>query len=628
MTMQSKKFLSEIATEGIDTELSETEFQAVLPRSRGGQARKVVTRDPWLTATILIAYSMSIGTFWYFFQRHQLVLYGDTYAHMLIVRRVLDNATPGLAQLGGVWLPLPHLVMLPFIWNDYLWRTGIAGSLPSMICYLIAAIYLFLSARRLTKDSRASFVGTLLFILNPNVLYLQSTALSEIVLIATLTASSYYFLAWVQDENLNDLILAALATFLATLSRYDGWALFLAMLAMIILIGILKRLPWKHIEANVIIFGTMGGLGIALWFLWCGIIFGDPLFFQRGPFSSQAQQKSLIDAHVLFTYHDLWQSLRYYTIDSVLNVGLVLFVLGVIAIGVFMVRRRMSTEMFAGLIFLVPFAFYVVSLYLGQAALYVPGAVPPDLEHQIYNARYGVQMVVPTALFLATLISNTSLRRLYTLAQCVLIGVIIGQTIWIASHGIISLEDGQFGLSCSRSHQVIIYLAQHYNGGKILEDLYDTKMDAMNPEAGIDFKNIIYEGSGPYWSQALHNPSSAVDWIIVNPANKYDQVTQHLTPTFNEQYTRDIEEPNGLSLYHRNGLVLPTHPIPTFYLVQHMLCDDASSAISDRLPIANGGLPYNHLTFGDTSTLFVGDTGIVNETIIEHLLYNTNERQT
>ncbi len=578
MTMQSKKIRSDIITEVVEIELSEKDFRAVLPRSREHKARQLWTQDPWLTATILNAYIISIGTFWYFFQKHQIVLYGDTYAHILIVRRVLDNATPGLAQLGGVWLPLPHLVMLPFIWNDYLWRTGIAGSLPSMICYLISAIYLFLAARRLTKDSRASFVGTLLFILNPNVLYLQTTALSEIVLIATLTASSYYFLAWVQDEKLNDLILAALATFLATLSRYDGWALFLAMFAMIIVIGLLKRLPWKQIEAHVIVFCSMGGLGIALWLLWCRLIFGDPLFFQRGPFSSQAQQKALIDAHVLFTYHDLWQSIRYYTVDSVLNVGLVLFVLGIIAIGVFVVRQRISTEMFAGLLFLVPFAFYVVSLYLGQAALYVPGAVPPDLEHQIYNARYGVQMVAPTALFLATLISNISLRRLHTLAQFVLIGVIIGQTIWIASHGIISLQDGQFGLSCSRSHQVIIYLAQHYNGGKILEDLYDTKIDALNPEAGIDFKNVIYEGSGPLWPQALHNPSSAVNWIIINPANKYDQVTQHIIPAFNEQYTRDIEEPDGLSLYHRNGLVLPTRPIPTFFLDQHALCVDHNSA--------------------------------------------------
>jgi glycosyltransferase involved in cell wall biosynthesis len=39
-------------------------------------------------------------------------------------------------------------------------------------------------------------VGTLVFILNPNILYLQITPLSELVLIATLAMSAYYFLLW------------------------------------------------------------------------------------------------------------------------------------------------------------------------------------------------------------------------------------------------------------------------------------------------------------------------------------------------------------------------------------------------------------------------------------------------
>src|SRR5438876_6720313 len=272
-------------------------------------AKKPSWRDDyWLIATILIGYITSLASFWYFFQTHQIVLYGDAYAHMRITCRVIDNVTPGLAQLGAAWLPLPHVVMLPFIWNNYLWRTGLAGAIPSMLCYLIASIYIFLSARRLTHNSPASFVGTLLFILNPNVLYLQTTALSEIVLIATLTAASYYFLAWAQEDKLNALILAAVATFLATMARYDGWFLFLAFLVLIGLIGMIKRQRWAQIEGNLIVFSIMGGLGIVLWLAWCYIIFGDPLYFQRGPFSSQAQQKALIDAHVLFTYHDLRQS--------------------------------------------------------------------------------------------------------------------------------------------------------------------------------------------------------------------------------------------------------------------------------------------------------------------------------
>jgi hypothetical protein len=545
------------------------------------QQSKAITKQPWYTdswlvVTLIIAYIASISAFCYFFQTHQIILYGDAYAHMLIIRRLFDNATPGLAQLGGVWLPLPHLVMLPFIWNDYLWRTGLAGSIPSMICYLIATHYLFLAMRRLTKNSAASFVGSLVFILNPNVLYLQTTALSEIVLIATLTASSYYFLAWTQDNKLNNLILAAVATFLATLARYDGWFLFVIFLLLIVPIGLLKRQKRSHIEGNLIVFGSLGGLGIMLWFLWCYLIFGDALYFQRGPFSSQAQQRSLIDAHALFTYHDLWQSIRYYTIDSVQNLGLVLFVLACIGVIFFVIQRRISTETIASLIFLAPFAFYVIALYGGQAAIYVPGAVPPDFEHQIYNARYGVEIVAPAALFLATLASNLPrARHLQAIGQGVLVVIILAQTLWITSTGIISLQDGQYGLSCAHSHDIIIFLAQHYNGGHILEDLYTTKIDALNPEAGIDFKQVIYEGSGSLWRYALRQPASTADWIIVNQADPQDQVAKHLTPEFNAQFTRDIEEANGLSLFHRNGLVFPTRPVPTFYLTQHELCQNA-----------------------------------------------------
>src|SRR5579859_1435088 len=140
-----------------------------------GRSKQRWFYDRWLLATVIIACCTSIIAVWYFAQNYQILLLGDTYAHMLIARRLFDNSTPGLAQLGGIWLPLPHLLMLPFIWNDYLWHTGLAGSFVAMPCYVISTIYIFRAARRLTHNSRASFVGTLVFLLNPNILYLQST---------------------------------------------------------------------------------------------------------------------------------------------------------------------------------------------------------------------------------------------------------------------------------------------------------------------------------------------------------------------------------------------------------------------------------------------------------------------
>ncbi len=292
--------------------------------------RRLFPEDKWLVATFITACIASLVAMYYFFTHNETLLYGDAYAHMMIARRLFDSITPGVAQLGGVWLPLPHLVMLPFIWNDTLWRTGLAGSIPSMICYVVASVYIFLFARSLTRDSRASFVGTLLFILNPNILYLQTTPLSELLLIATLSASCYYFLAWVQKENSSQLIKASVAIFLATLARYDGWALFLALVLMVVVIGLQRRHSWTRVEGNLLVFCSFGSLGIILWFVWCGVIFGDPLYFQHGPFSAQAQQADLRSHGVLFTYHNLQGSIFVYLTDIMRTIGPGLLVLGVL----------------------------------------------------------------------------------------------------------------------------------------------------------------------------------------------------------------------------------------------------------------------------------------------------------
>src|SRR5258705_13774440 len=70
------------------------------------------------------------------FSRGYLLLYGDAVAHLGIARRILDSRNPGLIQLGGVWLPVPHLLMVPFV-QKLEWRQdGLAGALPSRICYI------------------------------------------------------------------------------------------------------------------------------------------------------------------------------------------------------------------------------------------------------------------------------------------------------------------------------------------------------------------------------------------------------------------------------------------------------------------------------------------------------------
>src|SRR6185437_10057146 len=96
--------------------------------------------DRWLLATVVTASLVSIIATWAAYASQTIVLYSDAHSHLAVARRVVDNVTPGLAQFGAVWLPLPHIIMLPFIWNDFLWRTGLAGSLASMPCYVAATV--------------------------------------------------------------------------------------------------------------------------------------------------------------------------------------------------------------------------------------------------------------------------------------------------------------------------------------------------------------------------------------------------------------------------------------------------------------------------------------------------------
>jgi hypothetical protein len=531
-------------------------------------------RDGWFIGLMLVAVSASIASVWWAYVTRTILLYGDAHSHLLIARRVFDNARPGLAQLGNVWLPLPHIIMIPLAWNDFLWRSGLAGSLSSMVCYLIAVCYVYFTARRLTWNGAASFLGALVFVLNANILYLQSTPLSEPALFATLAASSYYFIAWAQDERLLDLVLAALSVFLSTLSRYDGWALYLAMLVCVALITWSKRRGRGVQVANLALVGTLGGFGIVLWFIWNWAIFGSPIDFLNGPFSSAQQTKSFIANGYAPAYHNLWESIRIYSVASAESIGPMIFALGLVAVVAFFAARRFSPETLAALTLLVPFAFYVVAFYTGQDVMYVPHADNPP--YFFYNARFGAEMAAPAAVFIATL-ADWIVPRLVAgrLVLMLGIGAQLAATSW---GGVISLQDGQFGASCFPGHPVVAFMAQHYNGGKILIDTYHTSVDFA--PAGIPFRNEIYEGDHPLWEKALSDPEGYADWIITL---KGDLVSQHVhvgDASFNQHYVLVAQDnatgPTAIKLYHRKGLPpLPNRPLPSDVLTPYRACNAA-----------------------------------------------------
>src|SRR3989344_2954735 len=170
---------------------------------------------------------VSIYHFIFFYLNGLGLAYNDARSHLDIGRRVVEGLKPGLAQLGSVWLPLPHILMIPTIWIDFMWHSGLSGAMVSMVSFVATGVLIYQFLKHLNVGMTGRIFGVLVFVLNINILYLQSTAMTELLLLATMTASVYYLLLWHKDLKIVNLIKSSFFVMLSTLVRYDGWFLFL-----------------------------------------------------------------------------------------------------------------------------------------------------------------------------------------------------------------------------------------------------------------------------------------------------------------------------------------------------------------------------------------------------------------
>ena len=156
---------------------------------------------------------------------HSMVLYGDARAHLDVARHVTDGLNTGLAQFGSVWLPLPHILLVPLVAITPLWHSAAAGAIVGGVCFVYGALRVFSLVEELSGSRLAAWCGFAAFILNLNMLYLQSTALTEPVLLALSIGAVYHLARWMRIFGVRDLLWGALFVFCATLTRYEGWAL-------------------------------------------------------------------------------------------------------------------------------------------------------------------------------------------------------------------------------------------------------------------------------------------------------------------------------------------------------------------------------------------------------------------
>lgn len=272
---------------------------------------------PKRNAAVLLAVIMisGIGTalYMYAIDSHVLTYYGDAASHLIAARKLFDwKENPGWEQLGTVWLPLPHfLLMFPSL-MDGLFFTGFAGLAISLPSLAFTSVFLYMIITRvLSKIPNVNarfvpyiaFAGALLYALNPNFLYVGMTAMTEAPFMLFFTGSAYYLLRWTEEyreggsRGLRYLALCSVFVSAATLCRYEGWILPLVLIASVTM-KVLHRSKDGIEEENVVnrkilyaaAVAIVSFAGIGFWLVYNDINYGDPLEFANAQYYSAASQ--------------------------------------------------------------------------------------------------------------------------------------------------------------------------------------------------------------------------------------------------------------------------------------------------------------------------------------------------
>ncbi|OGK10817.1 hypothetical protein A2767_05890 [Candidatus Roizmanbacteria bacterium RIFCSPHIGHO2_01_FULL_35_10] len=465
-----------------------------------------------LRLTIAITIILALISTAIAFSQDLIVAYGDAESHLNIAKRVVHSITPGMAQLGGIWLPVPHLLMVPFVFFDPFWRTGLAGSIVSGAMFIISAIFLFKLTLLLTKNKYAAFIASLVFVLNPNILYLQSTPMTELTLVAFFLMSSYFFINYILNENdIQSLLLAAFFGFCAVLTRYDGWFLVLFEALTIILLYLRKRHDWEKTEGKLLLFSTLAFFGVAIWMMWDFLILGDPFYFTNSQFSAATQQQNWLKRGELPAYHNLPLAFAYYMVTAMSNGGVIIFLAAVAGFILYLSEKKGLHRFFIAFILLVPFIFNVFTLFVGQSVIFIPHLTPVGFEWRLFNVRYGVLMIPVIALFFGYAFFKAKNAG----AKILLIALFLMQfgLYFVGYSKIISLSDGIEGLSHAKRPDAENFIRKNYDKGLVLIDDYARTLSIIR--SGVPMQNIIYIGNKPYWEVSLVAPERYASWIIM-----------------------------------------------------------------------------------------------------------------
>ncbi|RPH36525.1 phospholipid carrier-dependent glycosyltransferase [bacterium] len=412
-------------------------------------------RERLFLIVILLAGACLTGLALYSSDHYVFVYSGDASSHLVRTRQFVDSQQTGIHNVGTAWLPLPHLLLLPFAANDFLFYNGLAAIIPGIACLIGAALALYGVIRRITGSRSIGLVGALVIGLNPNILYLSLIPMSEATLLLFLSAAAYCLLRWLEQPGaLRWLGFCSATLCCATLSRYETWPLPGALVLISIYLLLTRQIPggWGK-RAAVLLLSAASSLGALAWLLWNFTEYGDPVQFAKaiydiGPSDSRAG----LAGHPVTVLSLYGKTVLY-------MFGPVLLGLGLAAIGG--KRRNRKLLLLYGFLLLPPL-FTLVSLERGFA----------QMDEWWWNSRYVLPLGIPLLIAGSTVLHHLWSRSAGRTGKLAMTAALLSFSlvqVAVPSVGVITFIDAAKGFfeQSTYATEVGERLAEVYSGGSI-----------------------------------------------------------------------------------------------------------------------------------------------------------------
>jgi hypothetical protein len=445
-----------------------------------------------------------------------------------------------------------------------------------MAAYVFGVVGMFRLTRCALSGSKrpdavaraASWIAALIYAANPNLMYMQSTAMGETVYLAFFIWAVVYFCESVHG-NPGALTRCGLCLAGASLTRYDGWFLSIAMtLAVLLAFGeqvldsrgraaLQGRVSDTHstavlVPGAVIRFLLITAAAPALWLAYNAIVYRNPLEFENGPYSAKAIERRTQSAGnpghpgsgnpLVAGMYFLKASENNVAPNEWLQRAWILLALGAVLTPLILCRnqslRPFTKSAWPLALLLIPIPFYALSIAYGGVPTFVPQWWP--FSH--YNVRYGLQLLPAFCASLAVL-SSFALRsnwdwRLRFASVLVLLVFVLASYSRVWRAGPVCLEEAEINMRTR--NQLEIQLSQWLErlppGATLL--MYVGDHVGAVERAGIPLRNTINEGNHRVWKQptdpeglwerALADPPKYADYILAFEGDPVWQAVHHL----------------------------------------------------------------------------------------------------